>query len=216
MTNQTIKKMSFKFFTYRKSLFLLIAGVCISLSLTACSSDDDEQKNDERLDLSFKLSLKNEKGQETNTLNEGENIIFCITVENNNSCINPYDTYYLFKLGHYEQKWYNDNVINVSEMAKSYPDYCPTAFAIYNADKQLVGFPMDKILRKRFDINPKGSVSFECPWFQKEGETVYSEIFEKEQQRMALLAGQYEVCCLSFISVSARDRQTKMQFTVVK
>ena len=35
MTNQTIKKMSFKFFTYRKSLFLLIAGVCIEFATPA-------------------------------------------------------------------------------------------------------------------------------------------------------------------------------------
>ena len=64
----------------RKSLFLLMAGAGLAAVLTGCG-DDDEIKTVEkpRKELSAKLTLKNERGQETTTFKVGENIFFCLT-----------------------------------------------------------------------------------------------------------------------------------------
>lgn len=75
----------------RRSIFVSLSTLCLALvaGLCSCSSDDesDELKNNQATfrteNYSIGYSLRNEKGKRSTTFNEGENIIFEVTVYNN-------------------------------------------------------------------------------------------------------------------------------------
>ena len=199
----------------KKCLFLLTAGIGMTMGLTACGSDDDERETSPEPSYSAKIFLKNDKGQETTTFKEGENIIFCITLQNHANKSLEYSTDELFSLRDYDGSS-KKKAIDVSEMAKTFEFYERlTAFAIYDAEDHFVAFPMEKISRQEISAEANGSVSFECPWFNKDGENVYNNIFIKEQQRTALPAGQYTVYNSYFYMPRGLKKQ-QLQFNIEK
>ena len=59
----------------------MAAVTILTAVLTACSSEEDDIKNNEDICVSFRLL--NEKGEETSTFKSGENLFFDLEITNN-------------------------------------------------------------------------------------------------------------------------------------
>lgn len=218
--------MNCKTIILRKSLFLLMAGAGIAAVLTGCG-DDDENKAVEkpRKELNAKLTLKNERGQETTTFKAGENIFFCLTTSY--SCTPAqYDytttVWYLFGISRDGKDYMpsSDEMVNVPvELGGDYlTKEWPTAMAVFTADGQFVGYPMDIIYSGRLSIKPGDSVYYECPWLAVGDQVVYTSIFGKTTPREPLPAGKYYTCNVTFdettLPVTVSYIKNRVDFTV--
>ena len=194
--------MNCKTIIQKRGLLLLMAWAGLAAALTSCGDDDEIKvvENPSR-ELSTKLTLKNEQGQETTTFKEGENIFFCLTT--NYSCTSPKYSYFtrvwdLFGIVPIENVFVpmSLEMVNVAtELADGYLDEDrPVAMAVFTADGQFVGYPMDIIYSGQQQIQPGDSIYYECPWMTVGDQTVYSSIFGKTTQRNPLSAGKYYSC----------------------
>lgn len=210
----------------RKSLFLLMAGAGLAAVLTGCG-DDDEIKTVEkpRKELSAKLTLKNERGQETTTFKVGENIFFCLTLSY--SCTPERYNYttrvpHLFGLGHSDEGTVviTNGLIDLSADTggKYREDEWATAMAVFTADGQFVGYPMDIIYDERQSIKPGDSIYYECPWLAVGAQTLYTSIFGKTTQHEPLPAGKYYTCNVTLnetaLPVTVSYIKNRVDFTV--
>ena len=149
----------------RKSISLLIMLLLCSM-VTACS-DDEELKG-----VSVEFKLLNESGEETTVFTEGENIIFKLAIQ-------------------------NDNTEKVKLPALF--DIAGTEiFHVYSSDGKDFGKPWDSIgtdNRPFFVIDSKSSFIFTCPWLinndLEEDPHYYSNYFLKEKTREPLPKGEY-------------------------
>ena len=201
----------------KKSLLLLMVGAGSLAGMTACGDDDDDVQPASRRQLpTFTFCLKNEAGQDTTVFSVGENIIFTFSAKNNSSIVETFESHALFALEKRDETWYDSNAISTSglaDFAKQF-DY-PTAFAVYTADGQLVGYPMDEIGYEKTEVGVGETITYQCPWLSTGGQTVYSGIFRKEQLREPLPAGKYYtgVLCSHFYNYP-RNIKFKIDFTV--
>jgi len=201
----------------KKSLLLLMVGAGSLAGMTACGDDDDDVQPASRRQLpTFTFCLKNESGQDTTVFSVGENIFFTLSVKNNSAIAETFESYALFALVKRDETWYDSNAISTSGLA----DYAeqighPTAFAVYTADGQLVGYPMDKIGYEKTEVGVGETITYQCPWLSTGGQTVYSSIFRKEQLREPLPAGKYYtgVLCTHHYKYP-RTFDLKINFTV--
>jgi hypothetical protein len=177
------------------------------------------------MELSAKLTLKNEMGQETTTFKEGENIYFCLTT--NYSCTpEKYDyttlVWHLFGLDSSDM----GKVVASNELVdlttdtngEHREDEWPTAMAVFTADNQFVGYPMDVIYNEKESIKPGNFLSYECPWLAVGNQTIYSSIFGKTTQRKPLPAGKYYTCNVTIdatgLPVTVTYIKNRVDFTV--
>ena len=197
----------------------VLTTLVLAVGLSACSSsDDDNRETSKAIPPTYKVCLKNEQGQETNTFKEGENIIFSITVDNSQGSDYSIDSYTLFALHYYDNEWYHDGAINTAELY-DYPKNANriTAFAVYTADSTLVGFPMDIIYKEKKTIPAGQTAVFECPWMAIGNQSLYSSFLKKVDEKQALPAGHYFTCItrIDFTISNYPDLvETRIDFTV--
>ena len=182
----------------RKSYLLTFMA---ALLMTACSSDDDAVNGSENTGvaeesgLTFRLSLRNEQGQETTTFKEGENIFFRLTAKYRSTDSKANVTFGLEELFGFTDTFPKQGEFSVSHYANS--DNGPTAFAVFSENGQYIGFPMNTVIYNQKSVHSGDSVVLECPWRILElgtREEVFNGIFKKRGDNIQLPPGRYYTC----------------------
>jgi hypothetical protein len=186
-------------------LWVLMAA----LLMTACSSEGDSENgaqngilNDNETigkaknELTFRLSLRNELGQETTMFKEGENIFFRLIAQYRSTDSNAYEVLTPDVLFGITAPYSKQDDINTAIMNT---DHGPSFFAVYRENGQCMGTPMQAVIYSEKSIQSGDSLVFECPWqkSKESKEEVFSDIFKLRGNRLQLAPGRYYTCVVT-------------------
>ena len=220
--------MSNKLMILRRDLLLLMAGAGFTAAVVGCGDDDVfKEKGVVRQELSVKLTLKNERGQETTTFKVGENIFFCLTASYSSTpaeyghTLNVWNLFGTVPIRGVFEPLSREKVNVTKEIGGGFIDEDrPVAMAVFTADGQFVGYPMDIIYSGQQKIQSGESLFYECPWLAVGEQTIYSTVFGKTTLREPLPAGHYYTCNLTVDTTTLPHGvsyiKNKVDFTVVE
>lgn len=181
-----------------------IVAFMAAFLMAACNSDDDSVNGSENAGLAkengltFRLSLRNEQGQETTTFKEGENIFFRLTAKYRSTDSDANEVFGPEELFGFTDAFPKQGEFLVSHYMNT--DNGPTAFAVYNEKGQYIGIPMTAIIYNQKSIHSGDSIVLECPWKKSEvgkQEEVYSDFFKLKANNIQLPSGRYYTCAIT-------------------